>query len=113
MKNPLHYKLGLESRCYGKMMFMKWVFYGLWHSFVIYITCFQAVGANGQYLTDGKDVGFWIVGHLVYGVCVIVANVVMLHKFNNYTGWGEVLVAMMILAFFTIYFLENLFDMFP
>ena len=54
-----------------------------------------------------------MLGHVVYGVCVIVANVVMLHKFNNYTGWGEVLVAMMILAFFTSYFVESLMDMFP
>ena len=59
------------------------------------------------------DIGFWVVGHLVYGVCVIVANVVMLHKFNNYTGWGEVLVAIMIMAFFTSYFIESLLDMFP
>ena len=113
MKIPLLYKLGLESQCYGKSMFMKWVFYGLWHSLVIYIICVQAVGTIGQYQTDGKDIGFYVVGHLVYGTCVIVANVVMLHKFNNYTGWGEVLVAMMIMAFFTIFFLESLFEMFP
>ena len=50
---------------------------------------------------------------MVYGVCVIVANVVMLHKFNNYTGWGEVLVALMILAFFLSYFVESLMTIFP
>ena len=54
-----------------------------------------------------------MLGHVVYGVCVIVANVVMLHKFNNYTGWGEVLVALMILSFFTTYFVQGLMDMFP
>jgi len=53
MSNPLHYKLGLQSLCYGKMMFTKWVIYGLWHSFVIYMICFQAVGTIGQYQTDG------------------------------------------------------------
>ena len=40
MSNPFHYKLGLQSLCYGKMMFTKWVLYGLWHSFVIYMICF-------------------------------------------------------------------------
>lgn len=113
MSNPLHYKLGLQSLCYGKMMFTKWVIYGLWHSFVIYMICFQAVGTIGQYQTDGQDIGFYVLGHVVYGVCVIVANVVMLHKFNNYTGWGEVLVALMILSFFSTYFVESLMDMFP
>ena len=62
---------------------------------------------------DGKDVGFWVYGHFVYGACVTVANIVILHKFNNYTGWGEVTAIMMILDYFTFYFLENLFPMFP
>ena len=62
---------------------------------------------------DGKDVGFWVYGHFVYGACVTVANIVILHKFNNYTGWGEVTAIMMILNYFTFYFLENLFPMFP
>ena len=53
MSNPFHYKLGLQGLCYGKMMFSKWVLYGLWHSFVIYMICFQALGQLGQYQTDG------------------------------------------------------------
>ena len=49
----------------------------------------------------------------MYGACVMVANVVMLHKFNNYTGWGEVLVALMVIAFFLIFFLESIIELFP
>jgi ABC-type xylose transport system permease subunit len=44
---------------------------------------------------------------------VIVANIVIAHKFNNYTGWGEITCAVMIMNFFTIYFLENLLSAFP
>jgi hypothetical protein len=31
-----------------------------------------------------------------------------MHKFNNYTGFGEILCAAMILSYFTIFFLESL-----
>lgn len=43
----------------------------------------------------------------------MVANIVILHKFNNFTGWGEALCALMVMAYYTIYFLENLLAMFP
>lgn len=62
---------------------------------------------------DGKDIGFWVGGHAVYGVCVVVANVVLVFKFNNYTGWGEVLAFGCTLSYFTLLFLENLLLMFP
>ena len=37
----------------------------------------------------------------------------MMHQFHNFTGWGEALCMLMVLAYFTIYFLENLLPMFP
>lgn len=64
-------------------------------------------------LLDGKDIGFWVVGHVVYGTCVMVANLVIMFKFNNYTGWGEVLSIASMVVYFTILFAENLFNMFP
>lgn len=54
-----------------------------------------------------------MVGMVVYGNCIIVANLVMMFRFNNYTGWGEILCLASILFFFTAYFAENLFKMFP
>jgi hypothetical protein len=62
---------------------------------------------------NGKNLGFWVCGHVVYGACIIVANIVIMHKFNNYTGWGEVTVAVMIMNYFSIFFFENLFLTFP
>ena len=113
MHNPLHYKLGLESRCYGKSVFMKYVLYGMWHALVVYFICFHAIAIAEQHQTDGSDIGFWIYGHVVYGVCVIISNVVLVHRFNNYTGWAEALAAGMCLAFFFIYFVESLMEIFP
>jgi hypothetical protein len=34
-------------------------------------------------------------------------------RFNNYTGWGEILCLGSMLLYFTAYFLENLLSMFP
>lgn len=68
---------------------------------------------SGQALLDGKDIGFWVGGHAVYGVCVVVANVVLVFKFHNYTGWGEVLAFASALSYFTLLFLENLVLAFP
>ena len=40
-------------------------------------------------------------------------NVLILMRFNNFTGWGEGLVGLMIIAYFLIFWFENKFKMFP
>ena len=40
-------------------------------------------------------------------------NVLILMRFNNFTGWGEGLCALMVIAYFLIYWLQNNFAMFP
>lgn len=62
---------------------------------------------------NGKNLGFWVSGHVAYGVCIIVANIVIFFRFNNYTGWGEWTCTGMCLAFFTILYIESLLPMFP
>ena len=47
-------------------------------------------------------------GHLVYGTCIICVNLMIVMRFNNYTGWGEVLVYLMILDYFSLMFVEGL-----
>ena len=57
--------------------------------------------------------GFWAAGHVVYGSCVLVANIVMMTKFNNYTGWGEPLCLASMLVYYTVLFVENMMNIFP
>ena len=113
MKNPMLYKLGLESQSYGIQMFWKWVIYALVQALLIYFICFNAILTPGQTLQDGRDIGLHVAGHNVYTICIIISNTVLMHKFNNYTGWGELLVAIMIMNIFTILFIESLMSMFP
>ena len=49
---------------------------------------------------------------MTYGACCLVANILILYRFNNFTGWGELLVALMCLAYFTAFWFENNFTMF-
>jgi len=114
MKHPHLYRIGIEYQCFGMMHFMKWVLYGLFHAALVYFLNFHfVVNVGVGSLLDGKDYGFWVVGHTVYGTCVMVANLVIMFKFNNYTGWGEVLCIGSMLMYYTIFFLENMFSMFP
>lgn len=58
-------------------------------------------------------IGFWVAGHTVYGACVIVANLVILHRFNNFTGYGELLIGLMIFAYFFFMVIESQMRAFP
>jgi hypothetical protein len=54
----------------------------------------------------------WIDGHLAYGIAIIVANMTIMQRFHNYTGWGEILIYGSILSYFTFLFLEGLISFF-
>lgn len=113
MRHPHLYRIGIDNECFGIGHFLRWVLYALFHALTVYMLNFFAVVTPGQTLLDGKDIGFWVVGHTVYGVCVVVANVVIAFKFHNYSGWGEVLAFGSSLSYFTLFFLQNLLKMFP
>lgn len=114
LKHPHLYRLGIEDKCFSLGHFIRWVIYGLVHAFIVYLLTFHFISIPGQSQGHiGKDLGFWVVGHVVYGTCVMVANILLIFKFNNYTGWGEFICIFSILSFFTIYFLQNFFTMFP
>ena len=113
MTHPLLYRIGLENQCFGVPQFFKWIFYALLHSAMIYFVCLEFICQPSQHLDNGKDVGFWVSGHVVYGTCIVVANIVMVHQFNNFTGWGEALAFGMCLNYFTCFFAQSFFNMFP
>jgi hypothetical protein len=50
-------------------MFISWVLYGLWHAFAILFLVFYTLVQTSAVQKDGKDIGFWIGGMTVYGIC--------------------------------------------
>ena len=113
MANPQLYRIGIERQCYTMPQYVAWIFYGLLQALYIYFLCFYFIELPGQLtIGEGKGIGLWVVGHITYGACCLVANILILYRFNNFTGWGELLVALMCLCFFTAFWFENNFTMF-
>ena len=110
MYNPFLYKIGLNNECFGNLVMFKWIMYGLFHAFFIYYIGFEKMQYDHSgFLSDGKDIGFWISGHVVYGSCIIVANIVIVHQANTHTLFSIGSAVLGVLAFFVILGFENFF----
>ena len=107
LEHPRLFKQSLDGEYFTLFKFLQYLLYSLFHAAVIYMLCYQLV-AEPNMMADGKGLGIWIPGHIVFGSCIIVCNLVLLMRFNNFTGWGESLVYLMILNYFTLMFLESL-----
>lgn len=85
MRNPLLYRIGIDGTCFSTWLFVKWLAYALIHAAFIFYCCFWVLAQKGTHQSDGKDIGFWVAGMLVYGVCIFVANSVLAFKhFTHY-----------------------------
>ena len=114
MRNPMLYKVGMESQLYGTKQFVQWLLYAMWHALAVYFVCFYALTQSHAYLDDsGKEIGFWVAGHVVYGGCIFIANMLILMRFNNLSGVGEITVGLMIISYFLFLGLESLIRKFP
>lgn len=109
MKNPLLYRIGMRCDCFSNVLFFKWVLYALWHALVILYSVLYALNQYKASAPDGKEIGFWVAGMAIYGVCIIVANVLLAAKFHIHNWVGVVFFAMMITAYFLFYWLMSLF----
>ena len=113
MCNPSLYLIGLEQRCYNEWLFIKWILYGLGQSFVVYASVMMVMGTLGVEADDGHELGLWLCGHVIYGCCVFVANIVLILKFNIHHAYSMIAFILMIAAYFLFFFLESLFLAFP
>lgn len=111
MRNPMLYRLGMEQKCFSKTEMAKWIAYALWHAFVVYFINFWALTASTPYnspkQSDGKDLGFWVAGHVLYGCCCFISNLTLAHKFHIHHWGGVGLIGLMTFAFFFLMFVES------
>ena len=84
MRNPNLYKQGMEDKCFNKQEMLKWISYAIFHAFIAYLLCFFVITGDGSIwaspkMTDGKDNGFWVAGHVVFTSTVFVSNWTLVH----------------------------------
>ena len=61
----------------------------------------------------GQEHGFWVSGHIVYGSCVFVANVLLVLRSNTHTVQGVFFFSLMFAAYFVIFLFQAQFTVFP
>ena len=101
MSDPSLFRIGIDYSCFSFKLFTLYLLYGLIQSTIIFMLCFFLLNTNDMQ-PGGKNIGFWVTGHMVYGVCIIVANIVIMFRYHNFTGWSEWCSIGMSLNFFTI-----------
>ena len=57
-------------------------------------------------VANGRTFSFWAGGHIVYFMCVISANIVLLRSTHNWTSLVEIVVAMQVASFFVVLYLD-------
>ena len=107
------YKLGMQSECFSSKIFIMWLLYALVHGAIIYAVSMIALVRPSVKQSDGQDLGFWVAGMTCYGAAVLVVNALLLFNFNNFTRYGELLVLMMMTAYFLFLGIESASGLFP
>ena len=106
------YKDSMENKSFNSKMLMGWILYGIWHAILTDSICFYAItgGADGwssPQMPNGEDLGFWFAGTLVYCGVVLVANLILFHKFHIHHWGGFVMFLLMIMALALILIMES------
>jgi len=75
---------------------------------VYYVQC-----AAGENLSNSKTIGLWVAGDNTFGVCVIVVNIVLIHRLNLFDTFGMLLYVFSIGSFFLFLWIESKMLLFP
>ncbi len=70
-----YYVDGLVDKYFNFKQFWKWIFYGLFQSFIIYIIIFK-INLNGDLILNGTK---------IYSAIILIVNLKIMFKINNHT----------------------------
>jgi len=108
MRNPLLYRIGIDGTSFSTWLFVKWLMYALIHAAFIFYSCFYVLQHKATHQSDGKDIGFWVGGMLVYGICIFVANMVLAFKHFTHYWIGTFFFLLCICAYFVFFWLFSI-----
>jgi hypothetical protein len=106
MTHPLLYVKSKGGEYFSVEKFIAYLAYACVHAMLIFVTTYLCAEKNGMQ-PSGKNLGLVLSGHLAYGTCILIVNMVILMRFHSYTGWGEGMAFGMILMYFTLMYLEG------
>lgn len=113
IQNPDLYEHGLQKRFFNFRVFWGWVLYAFWQAFLIISFVTFVSQSPESVMKDGHQSTFWAGGMLVYAVCIILVNFVLMVRINNFTGWCELIILLHILFFALILYFETHNKFFP
>ena len=103
----------MNNQCFSIKLFVLWVAYGVICSIIIFIACYHVIGGEDFILPTGRNVGMFISGHAVFGICTIGANVLLAYRFNS-LDWGAFVTLIIgVVCYFFVFWFENEFLWFP
>lgn len=105
VKDPNHYRLGMENRCFSTKIFWGWLIYAFFQGIMILV--FGLVFSCDTVVPNGKTYNFWDGGHFVYFLCIFLVSAVLLKRINNHTIFGTILIGVSATSFFWILFMET------
>ena len=100
------YRVGMEGRLFNTKVFWGWQFYALYQAVAILFV--GMVFTQESPTPSGKTYSFWAGGHIVYFMCVLTANLILVRSTHNFTGWTELLIFLQLLSFPVILYLDSI-----
>jgi len=101
---PIHYRLGMENKCFSTGIFWKWLIYAFFQG--IMVLFLGMYFPSNSPTPNGKDYFFWDGGHFVYFLCIFLVSGVLLKRMNNYNAFGVGLLFVSATSFFWVLYLE-------
>ena len=106
MREPLLYRVGMEGSLFNTKVFWGWQFYALYQAaFILFV---GMVFTQESETPSGRPYTFWAGGHIVYFMCVLIANLVLVRSTHNYTGWCELFILVQVVSFPVIVYWDSI-----
>ena len=87
LAEPELYKPGLQGELFSTKVFWSWNLYAMYQAVqILFVGMYASQEAQ---VANGKTFTFWAGGHIVYFMCVVVANLVLIRSTHNLQGYGE------------------------
>ena len=86
-----------------------WIIYASYQAAMILFLIFYI--PESSLFEDGSTFSFWAGGHQVYGVCIILANLIVLKMENSFNGWNELIMICHIAFFYvSVFYYQEFMD---